>query len=677
MIEINKSLHGAKGKIKAVYLGTTPVVMYLGDQLLYDVDLDAEYVLTDIKDGDTIDSTIEASIKSAILKGQTLVNHCPDSIYTEDGWGTGGYRQFDNFPTLVKGKTYTFYAPIGSKEGNAGDSVVDLKITTDGTTKAIYNSWGNGHGTIFKTFTMGDRLWFNNYSITGTRFQQNYPTVMILEGEWTQESMPEYFKGMQSVKNYYPIMNRVTSQGFGGAPNIYESYFDNNRPFNAGKTFTVFVVNPNISRVLIGLFNLDGRWIDNESIHVPNNKKFTYTVPESKMCKFVAVYVENNYDSTGFENSLVVLEGNQTHLDIDTYFEGAEDTKSFKKSILTITGKNLFNKKDVEFNYGVGNSTPISNDYVSSNFIKVKPSTQYVINNSLSVVYGFDINGKMIGNIKDDSSSGTFTTPDNCYFIRIRNYNPSTDHQSLIDNAQLEIGSSVTAYEPYKSNILNTSEDVVLRGIGDVKDTLDCLTGEVVERIGEVVLNGSEDEAWNTWIADSDSMVWTLPKSFANLINPICDRYVIDSTAYGKTEEMFAVNSDDVRHIQLRLFKTTARNINELKIYLQSNPITVQYELATPTIKTVDLTIQDQDNKTISTLNTFNDTTHFTVKGEEGKLQPVLSMEIACNPSQAISQLSDKTEQLQQEQQELTEQVEQQEQDTNNLQTATTDLEEV
>ena len=68
MIGINKSLHGAKGKIKAVYLGTTPVVMYLGDQLLYDVDLDGEYVLMNIKDRDTVDSTIEAPVKSAIAR---------------------------------------------------------------------------------------------------------------------------------------------------------------------------------------------------------------------------------------------------------------------------------------------------------------------------------------------------------------------------------------------------------------------------------------------------------------------------------------------------------------------------------------------------------------------------------------------------------------------------------
>ena len=42
MNEINKLFYGANGKIKAVYLGTTPVVVYLGDQLLYNVDTEEE-----------------------------------------------------------------------------------------------------------------------------------------------------------------------------------------------------------------------------------------------------------------------------------------------------------------------------------------------------------------------------------------------------------------------------------------------------------------------------------------------------------------------------------------------------------------------------------------------------------------------------------------------------------
>lgn len=51
MNETNNLFYGVDGKIKAVYLGTTPVVIYLGDQLLYNVDL------IGTEEEDAIDST--------------------------------------------------------------------------------------------------------------------------------------------------------------------------------------------------------------------------------------------------------------------------------------------------------------------------------------------------------------------------------------------------------------------------------------------------------------------------------------------------------------------------------------------------------------------------------------------------------------------------------------------
>ena len=82
--------------------------MYLGNQLLYDVDLDAEYVLMDIEDGDTIDSTIEAPVKSAILKGQTLVN-VNRSNYTANTNITDDYGQAIEFydADMLPNTTYT------------------------------------------------------------------------------------------------------------------------------------------------------------------------------------------------------------------------------------------------------------------------------------------------------------------------------------------------------------------------------------------------------------------------------------------------------------------------------------------------------------------------------------------------------------------------------------------
>ena len=64
-------------------------------------------------------------------------------------------------------------------------------------------------------------------------------------------------------------------------------------------------------------------------------------------------------------------------------------------------------------------------------------------------------------------------------------------------NIQLEKSSTSTQYEPYKTNILTVNEPVELRGIGKVKDELNLLTGELTQRIGEVVFDGSEDENWH------------------------------------------------------------------------------------------------------------------------------------------------------------------------------------
>ena len=50
-----------------------------------------------------------------------------------------------------------------------------------------------------------------------------------------------------------------------------------------------------------------------------------------------------------------------------------------------------------------------------------------------------------------------------------------------------------------KTNTLTVNEEVDLRGIDNVQDELDLMTGEVVERIGEVIFDGSVDENWVLW----------------------------------------------------------------------------------------------------------------------------------------------------------------------------------
>ena len=75
-------------------------------------------------------------------------------------------------------------------------------------------------------------------------------------------------------------------------------------------------------------------------------------------------------------------------------------------------------------------------------------------------------------------------------------------HDTLVEfsNVQLEKGTQATSYEPFKSNILTVNEPIELRGIGDVQDTLDLMTGELTQRIGKMVIDGREEFNWgHSW----------------------------------------------------------------------------------------------------------------------------------------------------------------------------------
>ena len=59
-----------------------------------------------------------------------------------------------------------------------------------------------------------------------------------------------------------------------------------------------------------------------------------------------------------------------------------------------------------------------------------------------------------------------------------------------------------------------------------------------------------------------------------------------------------------------------ANEVTVLKEWLSQNPITVQYQLAENVIKTVDLSILDQNENKVSSISSFNDTTHITASSE-------------------------------------------------------------
>lgn len=315
------------------------------------------------------------------------------------------------------------------------------------------------------------------------------------------------------------------------------------------------------------------------------------------------------------------------------YFEGMQ---SVKMPVLTTTGKNLLSKEslrgyhqDIKEIDGwlIADNGDFGGNIISKALIEKGKS--YTLSTRIKTFdggtahYCFSHHGEndfnYLGGNKPFNGVITFTATETTYIDvwLLRNKITGSVHYS---DVQLEEGSVATSYEPHKSNILSCNEEVTLRGIGDVKDTLDCLTGEVTERIGEVVLDGSE-----SWVKRNDgdgsttmSFTYVLSKDFVGTMNgahAICDKFQISNSTMDDIEG-FGMEPT-TKHLYFEVSRTKASSLDEWKSWLSNNNVTIQYELAIPTIKTVDLNVVDQNNTKIDKMHVFNETTHINALSDE------------------------------------------------------------
>ena len=148
-----------------------------------------------------------------------------------------------------------------------------------------------------------------------------------------------------------------------------------------------------------------------------------------------------------------------------------------------------------------------------------------------------------------------------------------------------------------KTNILTVNEEVELRGIGNVKDELNLLTGELTQRIGEIIFDGSEDwRVYNNTTTNTISFRYTIPDGMTYTDNPkyMCDNFrVLRQTEALNTKEsewtFYNMAGSAMIFFNVLRSKLLSEDLNGWKLYLQANPITIQYELVTESVKTVAL----------------------------------------------------------------------------------------
>nr|DAM56583.1 MAG TPA: collagen alpha 1(VIII) chain protein [Caudoviricetes sp.] len=340
--------------------------------------------------------------------------------------------------------------------------------------------------------------------------------------------------------------------------------------------------------------------------------------------------------------SQVLLEGDYTNVDVPC-FTGMQ---SVKMPVLTTIGKNLFDGEYELDKYLEKDGTPTASaDWATTkNHIRVKPNTTYTQNihmgSPIVYVVFYDKNKNIIGAETgfDIKNFATYTTPNNCYYIKTC-YKYSSVGNHLF---QVEEGSISTTYEPFKSNILTTPEEVVLRSLPNgVCDTLNLNTGEYVQRIGEVIKNNSTGFSLSSGGWENKSDVCTFEhfnpegmkvQNANNKPTLNCDKVPSNTFAdqWGNTEGIESITQHSIGGIVLSITrdKLLTQDVSGLNTYLQSNPLTIQYELETPIVKTVDLS----DNVVYS----YGSTTHYSCGSEEGSLVPTLSVKVPTDVQEVI-----------------------------------------
>ena len=340
------------------------------------------------------------------------------------------------------------------------------------------------------------------------------------------------------------------------------------------------------------------------------------------------------------------------------YFEGMA---SCKMPVLTTTGKNLFNESLLNGNQRIDDE----GKYVSKTTPEPTKTGDFVIDKGFQekTTYTFmtTVESSSWVNLQIVYTDGTRYTlggwaNNTCY--KTSDGSKTIDFITFTSGGSFKVydiylekgGNTAPTYEPYKSNILTTPEDLELRGIGDVKDELNVATGELTQRFTKIVVDGVNYKIINDAVNNDKTRRFGLNFSFEKFVGEgkwitlermnasvISDKAVCvydGSRAHPNRTAIASYNGIPILFIEDK----TVLSIAQANQWLQQNPITIQYELATPTIKTVDLS----DNHVYS----YKGTTHYDCSSAEGSLVPTLSVKVPTDTQLTIQEQKAATQTL-------------------------------
>ena len=509
----------------------------------------------------------EGNIKGVTLQGQTLVNTIQEPC--EDDYVVLGADDGIEISAETGGH--------GTIEDTIGGSIKSAILKGN----TLVNSWKKHN-----TFSPG------NFTFHDDGFMELNNPVLYFDHIQTDSSLlkpnTKYLLIIEAKNNTIPV----------------ETYFhpDPRTVFSGAERTVLFAPKENGVRKAI----------------LTSNSDFSTTTNDLRWGVYIsfaqANMSENERGTVSVRQMLIEYQEGMENWDIP-YFEGM---KSVQMPVLTTVGANLLNTDDlIEGVYWSNTNTHSTheNSLLSEQYIRVRATETLYLGHQNVQVLEYDINKTFIQRV--NKSSYSYTVPNNVCYIRLSFYNGGLDKNIMISR------DNKTTYEPYKSNILTTNEEVELRGIDEVKDELDLITGELTQRVGEIVLNGSE--GWSDWSGTQNlenistfQLKNVVLNSSSAIVNSVADKFVTYRNASVLNtilDEGLALNSS---HIFIRIAKTklSTDDVDGFKTWLSNNNIAIQYELETPVVKTIDLTVTDQDDNTIPHIQAQPTVTHINASSD-------------------------------------------------------------
>lgn len=391
------------------------------------------------------------------------------------------------------------------------------------------------------------------------------------------------------------------------------------------KAITVFNYGDKKVRIQTSKNNAYYRQLDFE----PNTVTLISLVADEKLERIRGLSAENwTLDETGLnelKTTTMILEGDNTNQYVP-YFEGMQSVQA--PTVQTV-GKNLYNPRTAYLDE--------ANNQFIYNMIDLNPNSMYSFYAKGNVI-SFELyndNNQSTGGIDESASLNriNFGTSSKEVKVKLGFYNGTTNGIEDVDfsNVQLQEGSVFTQYEQHKFNQLATSEEVVLRSLPNgVCDTYNTRTKEYVRRIEKVnikdvslIFSEMKGEYYRF-----GAIIQNAKHYQGNAVYCVSDKMLVGKTDTETLQEQLCMyGHSDYVEIRVVLHPSKVNNdSSKIEEYLATNPVMIQYELATPVVTAVQPQITDQNGNPINSLYAFNDTTH--IKTGSAALLPTVDIEV-------------------------------------------------